>query len=216
MIISTRHRYIFVHIPKTGGTSLTQALEQRVGRDDIILSDTPKGRARRRRVKDATARGRLWKHATLADIEGLVDPAIYADYLILTIVRNPWDRMVSMYHWARDQRFSHPLVRLAQTVDFDEFIRSPIARPTMARRIGYYLTDSRGTEWPALILRFETLAADTEGLGRRLGLKLNPLPHLKKSARGDYRSYYTAETAGIVAAAAQESVTRFGYSFDAD
>lgn len=90
MIISHRHRYVFVHIPKTGGTSLTLALELRVGRDDIILSDTPKGTRRRARVKGVRSRGRLWKHSTLTDIEGLVDPAIFDDYLLFTLVRNPW------------------------------------------------------------------------------------------------------------------------------
>lgn len=33
----------------------------------------PKGR-KRQRVRDAPARGRLWEHSTLADVEGLVDP----------------------------------------------------------------------------------------------------------------------------------------------
>ncbi|MDO5706823.1 MAG: sulfotransferase family 2 domain-containing protein [Paracoccus sp. (in: a-proteobacteria)] len=216
MIISLRHRYIFVHIPKTGGTSLTQMLERRVGRDDIILSDTPKGRARRHRVKDAPARGRLWKHATLADIEGLVDPAIFADYLIFTLVRNPWDRLVSMYHWARTQSFDHPTVRLAKATDFDGFLRHPMTTRMIAWPETRYLTDSRGTEWPALFLRFETLSADTAMLGDRLGLKLGPLPHVNPSQRGAYRDYYTGETAAIVARAAAQSIARFGYAFDPD
>lgn len=70
MILSRGRRYIFIHIPKTGGTALTLALEGRAMRDDVILADTPKGRARRHRIRGAKAAGRLWKHATLADIRG--------------------------------------------------------------------------------------------------------------------------------------------------
>ena len=72
MILSRGRRYVFVHIPKTGGTSLARALEARAMKDDILIGDTPKARARRRRQAGLTARGRLWKHSTLADIEGLL------------------------------------------------------------------------------------------------------------------------------------------------
>ena len=72
MIISRGRRYIFVHIPKTGGTSMALALEARAMKDDIMLGDTPKARNRRRRLDGAQAAGRLWKHSTLADLDGLV------------------------------------------------------------------------------------------------------------------------------------------------
>ena len=71
MIISPGRRFIFVHIPKTGGTSMALALEDRAMKDDILIGDTPKALRRRRRLKGAQAAGRLWKHSTLADIDGL-------------------------------------------------------------------------------------------------------------------------------------------------
>jgi len=42
MIISHGRRYIFVHAPKTGGTSMTLALEVRAKADDIIMGIPPK------------------------------------------------------------------------------------------------------------------------------------------------------------------------------
>ncbi|MBC7181700.1 MAG: Type II secretory pathway, pullulanase PulA, partial [Roseovarius sp.] len=67
MIISPGRNYIFVHIPKTGGTAMALALEGRAQAEDILIGDTPKARRRRARLKGVQARGRLWKHSTLAD-----------------------------------------------------------------------------------------------------------------------------------------------------
>ena len=48
MILSRKRGYVFVHIPKTGGTSMALALEARAARDDVMIGDTPKARRRRR------------------------------------------------------------------------------------------------------------------------------------------------------------------------
>ena len=74
MIISRGRRYLFVHIPKTGGTAMAMALEARAMKDDILIGDTPKAQKRKRRLKDIKTAGRLWKHSTLADIDGLICP----------------------------------------------------------------------------------------------------------------------------------------------
>ena len=78
MIISPGRGYIFVHIPKTGGTSMALALEARAMKDDILIGDTPKAVRRRKRLEKLDAPGRLWKHSRLSDIDGmdgLPDPA---------------------------------------------------------------------------------------------------------------------------------------------
>ena len=89
---------------------MTLALEARAKADDIIIGDTPKAKQRRKRLADLTPAGCLWKHSTLRDIDGIVDASAMQDYFVFTIVRNPWDRMVSYYHWAREQSFDHPVV----------------------------------------------------------------------------------------------------------
>ena len=45
MIYSKGRNYLLTHAPKTGGTALMLALEARAMADDIIVGDTPKGKA---------------------------------------------------------------------------------------------------------------------------------------------------------------------------
>lgn len=214
MIISRGRRYIFVHIPKTGGTAMALALEDRAMADDILIGDTPKARRRRNRVKTLQARGRLWKHAMLSDIDGVVAPAELDDFLIFTLVRNPWDRVVSYYHWLRGQSFDHAAVDLARTLPFADFVRHPQTQDSLSRSpAARYVTDALGQERQALFLRLEHLAEDIAPLEAHLGFAVAP-GHVNRSHRAeDYRGYYDDDTAAVVARICAPDIARFGYAF---
>ena len=213
MILSPRRKYLFIHAPKTGGTAMALALEARAARDDIMLGDTPKALKRRHRVKDMQTRGRLWKHSTLADIDGLV-PTLDGLF-IFTLVRNPWDRMVSYYHWLRDQRFDHPAVALAREVAFIDFACAAQTCSAMqASPARFYMTDAAGRERCDLYIRLEKFETDAIPLWDHLGFELN-LPRVNASARApDYRAYYNDQARAAVAKACAEDIDRFAYRFD--
>ena len=215
MILSRGRRYIFVHAPKTGGTSLALALEARAMADDVMLGDTPKAKNRRGRVAGVPASGRLWKHSMLTDLYGLVTQDEIEHFFVFTLVRNPWDRMVSYYHWLRDQSFDHPAVGLAQAHDFQGFLRQPPVQSAIrAQPYGRYVVDAGGVERADLFVRLEHLAADLEPLERHLGFQLGPVPHVNPSNRArDWRLYYGDSEAEIVADLCEADIKRFGYAF---
>lgn len=217
MIISRRHRYIFVHIPKTGGTALSLALEARVGKDDILFGDTPKARARSGRQSQLHAAGRLWKHSTLSDIAGLVTGAELESFFIFTLVRNPWDRLVSYYTWLRTQSFAHPAVTLAQALNFSAFLNHPQTRDSLQRwPASAYMRGADGREHANLYARLEHLSEDLRPLEQHLGFQLGPITPTNQSQRPrDWRGLYSDADAALVAAICAEDIGRFGYRFDA-
>jgi hypothetical protein len=216
MILSRGRRYIFIHIPKTGGTALTLALEDRAMKDDILIGDTPKARRRKHRLAGAKATGRLWKHAGLADIAGLATEAEIAAFFTFTLVRNPWDRIVSYYHWLRGQIFDHPAVTLAKAVDFSGFLAAPQTAASFGEHpYASYVTTALGAERCDLFIRLEHFAQDVAPLEAHLGFGLAPLAVSNASGRDrDWRGYYTDADAEVLAQICAVDIARFGYGFD--
>ncbi|WP_069300155.1 sulfotransferase family 2 domain-containing protein [Neptunicoccus sediminis] len=215
MIISHGRQFIFVHIPKTGGTSLALALEQKAMKDDILIGDTPKAQQRRRRLKDVKTSGRLWKHSKLADVYGLVDQDQLERYFVFTLVRNPWDRMVSYYHWLRGQDFDHPAVTLAKGVGFSTFLNDRTTRASLSiDGAARYVSDRDGVERCNLFLRLENLAEDIARLEAGVGVRLPQPPHENRSDRGPYQQYYSAADQALVADIFAADIARFAYQFE--
>jgi hypothetical protein len=215
MILSPGRSFIFIHIPKTGGTALALALEARAMADDMMLGDTPKALKRRRRLQNATANGRLWKHSTLADVQGLLPEAQMRGLFAFTLVRNPWDRAVSYYHWLQQQGFAHPAVALARQLPFNDFILHPETRRAFAAQpASAYMRRADGQEACDLNIRLEHFRSDARPLFDHLGFTLE-LPRANASARAaDWRPYYSDAAAEALAQACAEDIARFEYSFN--
>lgn len=182
-------------------------------KDDVMLGDTPKAVKRRRRVKDVSAAGRLWKHSTLADIEGLATPEEIQTFFTFALVRNPWDRLVSYYHWLRLQNFDHPAVALAKTMEFQGFVAHPhTMKSVKSAPYGSYLT-FRGAECASCFIRIEHFDADAGPLFDHLGFPLSLQRVNTSERRADYRDYFDSKTRAVVEDICGEDIARFGYQF---
>ncbi|CAM3643897.1 sulfotransferase family 2 domain-containing protein [Phaeobacter inhibens] len=215
MILSPGRSYVFVHIPKTGGTALSLALEARAMADDLMLGDTPKASKRRRRLRGVKTRGRLWKHSTLADIDGLVPEAQLCGLFAFTLVRNPFDRVLSLYHWLREQSFNHPSVPLAKALGFADFACHPeILAAFRSNPARAYMRRADGMEQCACYIRLEHFAKDAAPLFEHLGFELHlPVANASDRPRG-WQAAYTDAARRAVAEACAEDLAQFEYSFN--
>ncbi|MEM9371108.1 MAG: sulfotransferase family 2 domain-containing protein [Pseudomonadota bacterium] len=215
MIVSHTNRFVFVHAPKTGGTSLATALERHLEDGDITIGDTPLAKDWRKRFRDRPKQNpRIWKHSTLAEIERWLGEDAVARYRVVTLVRDPWDRLVSYYHWARAQDWEHPATRAAKALDFADFAAHPAgARSMFSQPARFWVTGRNGTVRCDRFLRLEHMAEEAQALGKLLNVEIGPVPHINQSAADNHRAAYSAGTAALVRQLAWRDIAEHGYAF---
>jgi chondroitin 4-sulfotransferase 11 len=196
MVISPKTRSIFIHIQKTGGSSIERLL---------------------RSVDDSIAPPRLGiqRHIGAKDLRATIEPAIWDSYYKFAFVRNPWDRLVSWHRMCMEfgENKFQSYVR-ATFPEFSDFIRNEESEPLAKTRQNQLdlITDDAGNLLVDFVGRFEDLEGDFRKTGlATAGVKL---AHLNKSAHADYRSYYTDETRDIVARRFAKDCEYFGYRFE--
>lgn len=208
MLISDAHRFVFVHVPKTGGDSIDKLLRQQVP-DARKLHGT--------------------RHAGLDSILDR-EPALAA-YWSFGLVRNPWARMVSW--WSMIDKWNHawgpasgkPQVtrggmkdgnqmwRKVATYDgFEEFVlRGTAEIPRLAKPQVAYLT--AGERRVDFVGRTERLAEEVAAVQRHLGLPDVPVPHHNRSGGGHYVDYYSPASRRRVEEVYAADLAEFGYTF---
>jgi hypothetical protein len=199
MLISDRHRFIFIHVYKTGGTSIRSALKP--------YRDLPSLPTR------VLARLGLCPHPGHASAREVRSryPDRWRDYYTFAFVRNPWAWQVSLYAFMRQEK-NHPQGDLARS--FDSFRSYLEWRVDGNKRLqSEFVGDGEGQVLVDYIGRVETMQDDFQALCERLGIEAS-LPHKNTSSHRDYRSYYDAYTRDLVAEHFAPDIEHFGYTFD--
>jgi len=179
-----------VHIPKTAGSSLKEAL------------------------------GGGWSnHKDIARYRKELGEELFAKYFKFTVVRNPWDRMVSDYRYQRrvgGHRAGkmHVFDERGRRRNFSEWVDAVFADP------GAYPPKEWGGEVSAGIHRWSPQADWVEfsesigALETRLGISIPEPEQKKRTLRRPYPEYYSAELRDRVAEYYADDLRLFGYKFD--
>jgi hypothetical protein len=210
MIISHRHRFLFVAIPKTGTHSVRQALRAHLAEDDLEQV----GLFVNRRFPFADLAAIRHGHLSLRQVQPVLQPGQFESYFKFAFVRNPFDRFVS--YCAFMSRDSGQFAS-----DARGFMKQVLFQVRPEQHILFQpqhllLTDADGDVLSDYVGRVEEMQAGYDQVCRQLGFESAPLGRVNSSQRGDYREYYDAELIAGVSEYYRRDLELFSYSFDPD
>jgi hypothetical protein len=218
MLLSHRYKFLFVHIAKTGGTSVRAALSALRWRDPIHYLTWPC-----HRLSHLTGHRTVTKfprHARIIAAREMLPQPYFDELFKFAFVRNPWDLQVSSFHHLKRER-PHLLGGRTDFAAFLEYKLDPERAyqyhiDTSLQLQTDYLVDLRGELLVDFVGRYERLESDFRAVCARIGIAQRALPHRRRAAdRGsDYRGYYSDETAELVARHFARDIELLGYEFD--
>ena len=231
MIISHKYNYIFVKPKKIAGTSIEIALAKHLGRKDVwppLVSYSATHDRDRYAITPQNYRG-YYDHLSPDKIKAKVGEKIWNEYFKFTVVRNPWDLVVSSYFWELNKKVSlkdyFRVINFRALLDYAKDFKK-LKRPSSFASFVKNLPKSYiGTDYyfypngkliANLYLRYENLDSDFKKVCKKLNIPNERLLSLKSRTRKTkrhYSSFYDNETQKIVAEIFKKEVEFFGYRF---
>ena len=211
-MISHSKNFMFVHIQKTAGISIVNALLKHGGK------------------------GRFHQHI----LDMLAESELNKNYFKFAFVRNPWDRAVSRYFYVKANSKNKKKTRIKRYKNstFEEYVRNenneffldtkryanvfPGQRIYLEKIMKKYspfenqldwISDENGKVLIDFIGRFENLATDFKKICKKIGIPSISLKHINKSKHKHYTEYYNKETRKIIEEKYCRDIEYFKYRF---
>ena len=202
MIISHKHKFIFIHTNKCAGTSIEVSLASVCGTDDIIGPVTLENLPTDYKHPENYDEGKFEDTMKAEDIKSNIPIDCWEKYTKFSVVRNPWERMVSAWFWQtrNDNR------------DLFTFLSQQVLRPiSLSEQLT--VDDSICTDF---LIRYESLNNDYEKVCKLLNINPKDLPHANsgyKPTGVHYTNYYDENTKNIIKDRFSDDIDNFNYKF---
>jgi len=209
-MISHQHRCIFVHVPKTGGSTIEDIIWPGERTEEQLWM----GFVSRFRNKHQT--GGL-QHLLARQIKAEVGAEIFESYFKFAFVRNPWDKAVSQYAFMANRPDLREMIGMKEDDSFAEYLKKTErhAHVQWEKQIEF-LRDENGRILVDFVGRFETLDRDARIIFKRIGIKCGSIPVTNASRRGKYIDYYDDASREWIETHFAEDIQAFGYQFEAE
>lgn len=204
-----RTGFWFIDIPRTGSSALRAELSHYFG------AAYGKENVNERRFR---SRQLMPDHLTAREMRTLVSPAIWDNLFTFSFVRNPFDRILSLYryrsevgkipdHWS----FCEFVARMVEADNDTPYFQYPPVRMAASD----FLVDNEGTVLVNKIFRFENREAELKKIADRI--KIESFANLKaqstKKNDKDYRKAYEDKTRELVELHSKRDLKLFEYEF---
>ena len=192
VIVSHRHRFIFLAVPRTGTHAVRAALGPLLGDDDWQQQSLTV-----EMWLPVPALARIGHgHLTLRQLQENVSRRIWGDYFKFGFVRNPYDRFVSVCAMLNKRNPGYPgneTAFMKRALQVRRFRQRVLVRPQVEM-----LVDDKGELGMDFIGRYETLEQSFAEACRRIGVRAADLTQRNASAHGAYATYYDDELLALV------------------
>mgnify|MGYP001205978455 CR=1 FL=1 len=220
MLISKRHNFIFIHVPKAAGQSVTNALMPHAAtRWQCMLSPLIPFRYQLKiftKIKTFTNISfhpqPFSDHVKTSMIADTLGFETFNNYFSFAFVRNPWAWILSRYTYAiKNPR--HTRHKLFKKFDnFDDFIRWHCSEDEKFYLQKSYVCNESGTQLVDFIGKQESLSEDFSKVCKKIGIT-STLPRLNVSNETTYRNFYNDETIKLIAERYREDIEFFNYEY---
>lgn len=218
-MISHQYKCIYIHIPKTAGTSIEYKLghfkERKRGVQDhstlrdvepISLLETAKLLLRGElKVVYRRIKRRMSSHDRISQKR-------FNEYFKFTFVRNPWSRVFSWYQNVMRDDIHRRSLGVPSPCSFEEFLKNHAGQWALKPQL-YWITNTRGKVPLDFIGRYESLEKDFSHVCEILGLKDKSLPKLLSGNNPPYTQFYNPEMKDRVARFYAEEIRIFRFEF---
>jgi hypothetical protein len=185
-MINHEHKFLFLHLPKTGGTSINKFFNDTFDNNERHFGHPY--------LSEYIYDKKTDKHSNLND------------YFKFTIVRNPYDRLVSAFFYIKEDSefpFDISFRKKWKLKDdtFESFVKEklPIILANKDTRPRHFKPQVEfGTTGLDYIGSFNTMQDDMNIICNKIGIERQDLPHLNSSIHKSYTEYYNEELSDIV------------------
>ena len=227
MVISHKHKFIFIKTAKTAGTSIEVFLSKHCGPHDVVTPITPEvdghcprnyaarfnplpelvsGANRPRDAwRDFLARKKFYNHMTALLVQSRVPARVWRSYFKFCVERNPWEKVLSHYHMHAHRAGSLSLDQYFTTGNF------PVNFPRYTDRSGREIIVDR-------VLRYENLNTELAEILAQLNIPFDGSLGIRakseyRTERKPYQVVFTEEQRRIIEQKFAREIELHGYRF---
>lgn len=193
MTVSHPFKTVFIHVHRTGGSTINNLLSDHLQFQKLIVS----------------------QHGSASSIEGDIFEK-HPDFFVFGFVRNPWERMLSWYSLINKW---DPLSLEGEKERFEKFLVSNGATDFGDENNSFhynqldYFPNLETLANPIKICRYENYDEEVREVFQRIGFKVGKIGIYNETNPKDYRDYYTEKGVQLVKEKCSKDIKYFGYSF---
>ena len=228
--------FIFVHIPKNGGCSLSRTILPYVwspklsyfydSLHDLLpkyirtsikslspLKGNPKTFLARQYLRKFKG---IKSHMRAKAIRDLLGKEIYNKSFSFAVVRNPYTREVSRFKFVRTNKKHRSNKLFSNFKDFNDFVDFRYEKYKQGDNITQksFLIDNNGNQIVNQFIKLENINKEFEEITQKLGFPNNlEIPHINKTrGKNNWADYYSKESFKKISEVCSEDFESFNYS----